>query len=83
VIACFACSSAWRLGQRREVVIYRLITSGTIEEKVYQRQIFKHLLTKRILVDPRQSQSFSTRDLRDLFTLSEGRFCCCCVCVAA
>lgn len=52
--------------------IFRLISSGTIEEKVYQRQIFKHMLTKRILVDPRQSQSFSTRDLKDLFTLSEG-----------
>lgn len=25
---------AWRIGQTREVVIYRLITSGTIEEKV-------------------------------------------------
>ena len=24
---------AWRVGQRREVIIYRLITSGTIEEK--------------------------------------------------
>lgn len=48
------------------------VCSGTIEEKVYQRQIFKHMLTKRILVDPRQSQSFSTRDLQDLFTLSEG-----------
>ena len=25
---------AWRVGQQREVTIYRLITSGTIEEKV-------------------------------------------------
>ena len=30
---------AWRIGQKREVVIYRLITSGTIEEKVYHRQV--------------------------------------------
>lgn len=30
---------AWRIGQTREVVIYRLITSGTIEEKVYHRQV--------------------------------------------
>ncbi len=28
---------AWRIGQSREVVIYRLLTSGTIEEKIYQR----------------------------------------------
>lgn len=25
---------AWRIGQRKEVTIYRLITAGTIEEKV-------------------------------------------------
>ena len=62
---------AWRLGQKRPVNIYRLVTSGTIEEKVYQRQIYKHMLTKRILVDPRQSQTFSTRDLKELFTLNE------------
>jgi DNA excision repair protein ERCC-6 len=32
---------AWRLGQKRPVTIYRLVTSGTIEEKIYQRQIYK------------------------------------------
>lgn len=32
---------AWRLGQKRSVTIYRLMTSGTIEEKIYHRQIFK------------------------------------------
>lgn len=31
---------AWRLGQKREVTIYRLMTAGTIEEKIYHRQIF-------------------------------------------
>lgn len=30
---------AWRIGQVRPVTIYRLITSGTIEEKVYHRQV--------------------------------------------
>lgn len=27
----------WRIGQQREVVIYRLLSSGTIEEKIYHR----------------------------------------------
>ena len=35
---------AWRIGQKREVVIYRFITSGTIEEKVYHRQVLLLLL---------------------------------------
>lgn len=30
---------AWRIGQSRPVTIYRLITRGTIEEKVYHRQV--------------------------------------------
>ncbi len=39
---------AWRIGQRKEVTVYRLITSGTIEEKVYQRQIYKQFLTNKV-----------------------------------
>lgn len=27
----------WRIGQKKNVTIYRLITSGTIEEKIYHR----------------------------------------------
>ena len=39
---------AWRIGQKREVTVYRLITSGTIEEKVYHRQIYKQFLTNKV-----------------------------------
>ena len=39
---------AWRIGQSRPVTIYRLITSGTIEEKVYHRQIYKQFLTNKV-----------------------------------
>jgi DNA excision repair protein ERCC-6 len=60
---------AWRFGQEREVTIYRLISAGTVEEKIYQRQIFKTALSNRILQDPRQRRLFSQRDLKDLFTL--------------
>ena len=60
---------AWRLGQKREVTIYRLMTAGTIEEKIYHRQIFKQFLTNKILRDPKQRQTFHLNDLHDLFTL--------------
>jgi hypothetical protein len=62
---------AWRLGQQREVTIYRLLTRGTIEEKIYQRQIFKLLLSNRILDDPKQRAMFSKTDLKELFTLTD------------
>ncbi|OAL72109.1 DNA repair protein Rhp26/Rad26 [Trichophyton violaceum] len=60
---------AWRLGQKREVTIYRLMTAGTIEEKIYHRQIFKQFLTNKILRDPKQRQTFQMSDIQDLFTL--------------
>ncbi|KXS20289.1 hypothetical protein M427DRAFT_52512 [Gonapodya prolifera JEL478] len=63
---------AWRLGQKREVTIYRLMTSGTIEEKIYHRQIFKQFLTNKILKDPKQRRFFKANDLHDLFSLSSG-----------
>lgn len=51
------------------MTIYRLISAGTVEEKIYQRQIFKTALSNRILQDPRQRRLFSQKDLKDLFTL--------------
>jgi DNA excision repair protein ERCC-6 len=62
---------AWRLGQKKEVEIYRLMTAGTIEEKIYHRQIFKQFLTNKILRDPKQRQTFHLSDLHDLFTLTD------------
>jgi DNA excision repair protein ERCC-6 len=64
---------AWRLGQKREVTIYRLMTAGTIEEKIYHRQIFKQFLTNKILKDPKQRQTFHLSDLHDLFTLADEK----------
>ncbi|CAL8141407.1 unnamed protein product [Orchesella dallaii] len=63
---------AWRIGQNRQVTIYRLITSGTIEEKIYHRQIFKQFLTNRVLKDPRQKRFFKSNDLLELFSFNEG-----------
>ncbi|CAF1423979.1 unnamed protein product [Rotaria sordida] len=58
---------AWRIGQTKNVTIYRLLTSGTIEEKIYHRQIFKQFLTNRILQDPKQRRFFKSNDLHELF----------------
>ena len=34
---------AYRIGQRRNVSVYRLISIGTIEENIYMRQIYKQV----------------------------------------
>ncbi|XP_032221486.2 DNA excision repair protein ERCC-6 [Nematostella vectensis] len=63
---------SWRIGQRKQVTIYRLLTTGTIEEKIYHRQIFKQFLTNRVLEDPKQRRFFKTNDLYELFTLDDS-----------
>ncbi|CAL0318925.1 unnamed protein product [Lupinus luteus] len=54
----------WRDGQKKRVHVYRFLTAGTIEEKVYQRQMSKKGLQKGNLL--------SKEDLRDLFTFHES-----------
>ncbi|KAI8971092.1 SNF2 family N-terminal domain-containing protein [Pilobolus umbonatus] len=61
---------AWRLGQKKDVTIYRLMMNGTIEEKIYHRQIYKQFLTNKILKDPKQKRFFDVSNLRSLFTLA-------------
>ncbi|XP_023085924.1 DNA excision repair protein ERCC-6 isoform X4 [Piliocolobus tephrosceles] len=61
---------AWRIGQKKQVTVYRLLTAGTIEEKIYHRQIFKQFLTNRVLKDPKQRRFFKSNDLYELFTLT-------------
>lgn len=34
---------AYRIGQRRDVRVYRLISLGTIEEMMYLRQVYKQV----------------------------------------
>lgn len=60
---------AWRIGQQRHVMVYRLVTAGTIEEKVLHRQIFKTFLTQKVLKNPRQRRFFDHNEMADLFTL--------------
>uniref|UniRef100_A0A5K3FDE2 DNA excision repair protein ERCC-6 n=1 Tax=Mesocestoides corti TaxID=53468 RepID=A0A5K3FDE2_MESCO len=64
---------AWRIGQLREVVVYRLLASGTIEEKIYQRQIFKQFLTNRVLKNPGQQRFFKINDLQELFSIADAK----------
>ncbi|GFH21042.1 predicted protein, partial [Haematococcus lacustris] len=58
----------WREGQKKKVWIYRLLTTGSLEEKVYQRQLMKQGLSRSIVDDSeKQSRQFSADELRTLF----------------
>ncbi|XP_036143048.1 DNA repair and recombination protein RAD54B isoform X2 [Monomorium pharaonis] len=66
-----AMARIWRDGQKRNVYIYRLLTTGTIEEKIYQRQISKANLSESVVdLNHLGSLKLSTAELKDLFTLA-------------
>ncbi|KAH3675073.1 hypothetical protein WICMUC_002905 [Wickerhamomyces mucosus] len=60
-----------RDGQNRPVFIYRLITTGSIDEKIFQRQLMKNNLSDKFLDNKNESKDdlFEQQDLKDLFTL--------------
>ncbi|GAA0159567.1 damaged DNA-binding protein [Lithospermum erythrorhizon] len=66
-----AAARVWRDGQKKRVYIYRFLTTGTIEEKVYQRQMSKEGLQQVINQEQEgyEGNFLSTEDLRDLFSL--------------
>ncbi|EGW06616.1 DNA repair and recombination protein RAD54B [Cricetulus griseus] len=72
-----AMSRVWRDGQKHPVHIYRLLTTGTIEEKIYQRQISKQGLSGAVVDLTKSSEhiQFSVEELKDLFTLHENSQC--------
>ncbi|XP_040287953.1 DNA repair and recombination protein RAD54B isoform X1 [Bufo bufo] len=72
-----AMARVWRDGQQRTVHIYRLLTTGTLEEKIYQRQISKQGLSGAVVdLTPKSGHiRFSVDELRDLFTLHEDSDC--------
>ncbi|XP_077457507.1 DNA excision repair protein ERCC-6-like [Stigmatopora argus] len=69
-----AVDRAYRIGQTRNVVIYRLITCGTVEEKIYRRQVFKDSLIRQNTGDKKNPfRYFSKEELRELFNLENTR----------
>uniref|UniRef100_A0A3B5M5B3 DNA excision repair protein ERCC-6-like n=1 Tax=Xiphophorus couchianus TaxID=32473 RepID=A0A3B5M5B3_9TELE len=69
-----AVDRAYRIGQTENVVIYRLITCGTVEEKIYRRQVFKDSLIRQNTGDTKNPfRYFSRQELKELFTLEDPR----------
>ncbi|KAL5704515.1 DNA helicase [Ranunculus cassubicifolius] len=65
---------AYRIGQMKDVIVYRLMTCGTIEEKIYKMQVFKGGLFKTATENKEQTKYFSQQDLRELFSLPKEGF---------
>ncbi|KAA3456121.1 protein CHROMATIN REMODELING 24 [Gossypium australe] len=65
---------AYRIGQTKDVLVYRLMTCGTVEEKIYRKQIYKGGLFKTATEHKEQIRYFSQQDLRELFSLPKQGF---------
>ncbi|KAL3049910.1 hypothetical protein OYC64_012051 [Pagothenia borchgrevinki] len=64
---------AHRIGQKRVVNVYRLITRGTLEEKIMGLQKFKMSIASTVITqDNACMQSMGTDQVLNLFSLDKG-----------
>ena len=68
-----AVDRAYRIGQTKPVVVFRLITCETIEEKIYRRQIFKKsIISQNNGENQDPFRHFDNKSIRELFNPPVG-----------
>ena len=65
-----AAARVWRDGQTKRTYVYRFLTTGTIEEKIFLRQLAKEGLQTLIVDEKEEANSLSFKELKNLFKLS-------------
>lgn len=71
-----AVDRCFRIGQMKPVVVFRMIAAGTVEEKMYERQIFKDGIRRTVFTEGKSVQRyFDSHELRKLFQLAEPGVC--------
>ncbi|KAJ3127270.1 DNA-dependent ATPase protein rad54 [Nowakowskiella sp. JEL0407] len=71
-----ALARVWRDGQKKTCYIYRFIATGSIEEKVFQRQAHKQSLSSCVVDSASDvERHFSIDALRQLFQFNENTLC--------
>lgn len=68
-----ALARVWRDGQKKDCFVYRFIATGTIEEKIFQRQSHKQSLSSCVVDSAEDVERHFTLDsLRELFEFHAG-----------
>ncbi|KAA3472957.1 protein CHROMATIN REMODELING 20 [Gossypium australe] len=62
---------AWRYGQTKPVFAYRLMAHGTMEEKIYKRQVTKEGLAARVVDRQQVHRTISKEEMLHLFEFGE------------
>jgi len=70
-----AMARVWREGQKKTCQIYRLLLAGSIEEKIYQRQLSKCGLADTLVDKEEERRTFSRAELRSLFAVAPEAVC--------
>jgi len=64
--AIFRC---YRYGQKKNVFVYRLLANGSMEAKIYKRQIVKSQLSSYVVDDIHPERAFEAKEMENLLTL--------------
>uniref|UniRef100_A0A7N0T961 Helicase C-terminal domain-containing protein n=1 Tax=Kalanchoe fedtschenkoi TaxID=63787 RepID=A0A7N0T961_KALFE len=62
---------AWRYGQKKPVFAYRFVANGTMEEKIYKRQVIKEGLSARVVDKQQVHRTMSKEEMLHLFDFGD------------
>lgn len=57
----------YRIGQEKECYVYRFVALGSMEEKIYDRQISKLSIAKRVIDEHQIDRHYKEEDLQQLY----------------
>jgi len=65
----------YRYGQSKPVYVYRFLTEGTMEEKVYSRSVNKSSLAARVIDQKDPQRAFTAKELEDIMAFDNWVQC--------